>query len=203
MLKVSPRKGVIRFGKRGKLNPHYIGLFKTLKRVSPMAYTLELPKEFSNVHNTFYVSNLTKCLSHESLVIPMKELRLKDKLNFMEELIEIIDREVKQQKQRHITIVKVRWNSKRGPEFTWECKIKFMPSQAICSNIYFYNIRVGNKMHKAFPLPGESSHWQYKFSLPVNVVPTARRLEMPLPGVCTAIEEMMKKLPVKNRWQLH
>nr|GFD28960.1 hypothetical protein [Tanacetum cinerariifolium] len=58
-------------------------------------------------------------------------------------------------------------------------------------------------MHKAFPLPGESSHWQYKFPLPVNVVPTAKRLEMPLPGVCTAIEEMMKKLPVKDRWQLH
>nr|GEU35343.1 hypothetical protein [Tanacetum cinerariifolium] len=62
---------------------------------------------------------------------------------------------------------------------------------------------VGNKMHKAFPLPGESSHWQYKFPLLVNAVPTARRLEMPLPGVCTAIEEMMKKLPVKEKWQLH
>nr|GFC60873.1 hypothetical protein [Tanacetum cinerariifolium] len=56
---------------------------------------------------------------------------------------------------------------------------------------------VGNKMHKAFLLPGESSHWQYKFPLPVKDVPTARRLEIPLPGVCTAIEEMMKKLPVK------
>nr|GEZ93080.1 hypothetical protein [Tanacetum cinerariifolium] len=62
---------------------------------------------------------------------------------------------------------------------------------------------VGNKMHKAFPLPGESSHWQYKFPLPMNVVPTARRLEIPLLRVCTAIEEMMKKLPVKDRWQLH
>nr|GFB35990.1 hypothetical protein [Tanacetum cinerariifolium] len=62
---------------------------------------------------------------------------------------------------------------------------------------------VGNKMHKAFSLPGESSHWQYKFPLPVKVVPSARRLEMPLSGVCTAIEEMMKKLPVKDRWQLH
>nr|GEY20805.1 ribonuclease H-like domain-containing protein [Tanacetum cinerariifolium] len=56
-------------------------------------------------------------------------------------------------------------------------------------------------MHKAFPLPGESSHWQYMFPLPVKVVPTARRLEMPLPEVCTVIEEMMKKLPVKDRWQ--
>ncbi|GJZ36726.1 reverse transcriptase domain-containing protein [Tanacetum coccineum] len=90
MLKVSPRKGVIRFGKRGKLNPR-------------------------NVHNTFHVSNLKKCLSDESLVIPMKELRLDDKLNFVEEPVEIMDREVKQLRQIRIPIIKVRWNSKRGP----------------------------------------------------------------------------------------
>ncbi|GJR35705.1 putative reverse transcriptase domain-containing protein [Tanacetum coccineum] len=91
-----------------------------LKRVDPLAYTLELPKELSNVHSTFHVSNLKKCLSDESLVIPMKELQLEDKLNFVEEPVEIIDREVKQLKQSRIPIVKVRWNSKRGPEFTWE-----------------------------------------------------------------------------------
>ncbi|GJX61719.1 putative reverse transcriptase domain-containing protein [Tanacetum coccineum] len=106
--------------KRGKLNPRYIGPFKILKRIGPVAYKLELPEELSNVYSTFHVSNLKKCLSDESLVIPMKELRLDDKLNFVEEPVEIMDREVKQLKQSRIPIVKVRWNSKRGPEFTWE-----------------------------------------------------------------------------------
>ncbi|GJZ81246.1 hypothetical protein Tco_0646240 [Tanacetum coccineum] len=115
MLKVSPQKGVIRFGKQGNLNPRYIGAFKILERIGPVAYKLELPEELSNVHSTFHISNLKKCLADESLVIPMKELYLNDMLNFVEEPIEIIDREVKQLKQSRIPIVKVRWNSKRGP----------------------------------------------------------------------------------------
>ncbi|GJV75851.1 hypothetical protein Tco_1507435 [Tanacetum coccineum] len=120
MLKVSPRKGVIRFGKQGKLNLWYIGPFKILERIGLVAYKLKLPEELSSIHSTFHVSNLKKCLSDESLFIPMKELRLDDKLNFVEEPVEIMDREVKQLKQSHIPIVKVRWNSKRGPKFTWE-----------------------------------------------------------------------------------
>ncbi|GKB86016.1 hypothetical protein Tco_0958288 [Tanacetum coccineum] len=92
----------------------------TFEVVTRLAYKLELPEELSNIHSTFHISNLKKCLSDESLVIPMKELRLDDKLNFVEEPVEIMDREVKQLKQSRIPIIKVRWNSKRGPEFTWE-----------------------------------------------------------------------------------
>ncbi|GJX29701.1 putative reverse transcriptase domain-containing protein, partial [Tanacetum coccineum] len=120
MLKVSPWKGVIRFGKRGKLNPRYIGPFKILAKVGTVAYQLELPEQLSRVHSTFHVSNLKKCLSDEPLAIPLDEIHVDDKLNFIEEPVEIMDREVKRLKQSCIPIVKVRWNSRRGPEYTWE-----------------------------------------------------------------------------------
>ncbi|GKD37675.1 hypothetical protein Tco_1257882 [Tanacetum coccineum] len=81
-------------------------------------YKLELPQEFSEIHNTFHVLNLKKCVSDENLVIPLDEIRLDDKLYFIEEPIEIMDHEVKKLKQSRMPIVKVRWNSQRGPEFT-------------------------------------------------------------------------------------
>ncbi|GJX58713.1 putative reverse transcriptase domain-containing protein [Tanacetum coccineum] len=120
MLKVSPWKGVIRFGKRGKLNPRYIGPFKIIAKVGTVAYRLELPEKLSRVHSTFHVSKLKKCMADELLAIPLDEIQVDDKLNFIEEPVEIMDREVKRLKQSRILIVKVRWNSRRGPEFTWE-----------------------------------------------------------------------------------
>ncbi|GJX24274.1 putative reverse transcriptase domain-containing protein [Tanacetum coccineum] len=84
------------------------------------AYKLELPRELQGIHNTFHVSNLKKCLLDEDLIIPLDEVRIDEKLHFIEEPIEIMDREVKQLKQSRIPIVKVRWNSSRGPEYTWE-----------------------------------------------------------------------------------
>ncbi|GKE44756.1 hypothetical protein Tco_1472040 [Tanacetum coccineum] len=120
MLKVSPWKGVIRFGKWGKLNPRYIRPFKIIAKLGTVAYHLELPGKLSRVHSTFHVSKLKKCMADEPLAIPLDEIQVDDKLNFIEEPIEIMDREVKRLKQSRIPIVKVRWNSRRGPEFTWE-----------------------------------------------------------------------------------
>ncbi|GJU81881.1 putative reverse transcriptase domain-containing protein [Tanacetum coccineum] len=120
MLKVSPWKGVIRFGKRGKLNPRYIGPFKIIAKVGTVAYRLELPERLSRVHSTFHVSKLKKCMADEPLAIPLDEIQVDDKLHFVEEPVEIMDREVKRLKQSRIPIVKVRWNYRRGPEFTWE-----------------------------------------------------------------------------------
>ncbi|GKA61576.1 putative reverse transcriptase domain-containing protein [Tanacetum coccineum] len=117
---VSPWKGVIRFGKRGKMSPRYIGPFKIIEIIGPVAYKLELLDKLRGIHNTFHVSNLKKCLADENLVIPLEEIQLDDKLHFIEEPVEIMDREVKQLKQSRIPIVKVRWNSRRGPEYTWE-----------------------------------------------------------------------------------
>ncbi|GJQ97763.1 putative reverse transcriptase domain-containing protein [Tanacetum coccineum] len=94
MLKVSPWKGVIRFSKRGKLNPRYIGPFKILAMFGTVAYQLELLEQLSKVHSTFYVSNLRS------------------------EPVEIMDREVKRLKQNRIPNIKVQWNSRKGHEFT-------------------------------------------------------------------------------------
>nr|GFB71047.1 putative reverse transcriptase domain-containing protein [Tanacetum cinerariifolium] len=118
MLKVLPWKGVVRFGKRGKLNPRYVGPFKVLERIGDVAYKLDLPKELSIVHNTFHVSNLKKCHADEPLAVSLDGLHFDDKLHFMKEPVEIVDREVKRLKQSRLPLVKVRWNSKRGPEFT-------------------------------------------------------------------------------------
>ncbi|GJX11743.1 putative reverse transcriptase domain-containing protein [Tanacetum coccineum] len=98
LLKVSPCQGVVRFGKRGKLNPRYVGPFKVLEKVGSVAYKLELPEELSRVHNTFH---------------------------FVNKPLEITDREVKWLKRSRIPLVKVRWNSRRGPEFTWEREDQF------------------------------------------------------------------------------
>nr|GFA98913.1 putative reverse transcriptase domain-containing protein [Tanacetum cinerariifolium] len=114
-----------RFGKRGKLNPRYVGTFKVVARVGSVAYKLDLLEELSRVHNTFHVSNLKKCYANEPLAVPLDGLHFDDKLQFVEEPIEIIDREVKRLRNSLVPIVKVQWNSRRGHEFTWEREDQF------------------------------------------------------------------------------
>nr|GFB89923.1 putative reverse transcriptase domain-containing protein [Tanacetum cinerariifolium] len=106
MLTVSPWKGVVRFGKRWKLNSRYIGPFKVLAKVGTVSYRLELPQQLSRVHRIFHVSNLKKCLSDEPLAIPLDELHIDDKLHFIEEPVEIIDREIKRLRKSYIPIIK-------------------------------------------------------------------------------------------------
>ncbi|GJS47335.1 putative reverse transcriptase domain-containing protein [Tanacetum coccineum] len=124
LLKVSPWKGMVRFEKKGKLAPRFVGPFEIIEKVGPVAYRLDLPKELNGVHDTFHVSNLKKCLADPTLQVPLDEIRVDAKLNFVEEPVEILEREFKKLKRSRIAIVKVRWNSKRGLEFTWEDQMK-------------------------------------------------------------------------------
>nr|GEZ93430.1 putative reverse transcriptase domain-containing protein [Tanacetum cinerariifolium] len=120
LLKVSPRKGMLRIGKRSKSSSRYVGPFEIDERVGAVAYRLRLPRELVGVHDTFHVSNLKKCLANANLHVPLEEVKIDDKLHFIEEPMEILDHKVKKLKKRRILIVKVHWNSRRGPKFTWE-----------------------------------------------------------------------------------
>ncbi|GJY36007.1 hypothetical protein Tco_0421385 [Tanacetum coccineum] len=118
-------KGLYVLAKREKLNLRYVGPFKELKKVRSVSYKLELPQELIRVHNMFHVSNLKKCYADEPLAVLLDGLHINDKLHFVEEPVEIMDHEVKRLKQSRIPIIKVRWNSRRGPEFTWEREDQF------------------------------------------------------------------------------
>ncbi|GJS78394.1 hypothetical protein Tco_0728275 [Tanacetum coccineum] len=119
MLKAA-RDRVVRFGKKRKLAPRFVGPFEITERISSVTYRLRLPEELNGVHDTFHVSNIKKCLADPTLQVTLDEIQVDGKLNFVEEPVEILEREFKKLKRSRISIVKVRWNSKRGPEFTWE-----------------------------------------------------------------------------------
>ncbi|GKB03994.1 putative reverse transcriptase domain-containing protein [Tanacetum coccineum] len=107
MLKVSPWKGVVRFGKKGKLAPRFVGPFEILERIGHVAYRLRLPEDLSSVHDTFQVSNLKKCLADANLHVPLDGIKVDKTLHFVEEPLEIMDHEVKNLKRSKIPIVKV------------------------------------------------------------------------------------------------
>ncbi|GKC88427.1 hypothetical protein Tco_1149076 [Tanacetum coccineum] len=120
LLRVSSWKGVVHFGKNGKLAPRYVRPFEILERIGLVAYRLRLPEELNSVHDTFHVSNLKKCLTDASLHAPLDEIKVDKTLRFVKQPIEIMDREIRKLKRKKIALVKVTWNSKRAPEFTWE-----------------------------------------------------------------------------------
>ena len=120
LLKVFPWKGVVLLGKKGKLSPRYVGPFPVIQRIGPVAYRLQLLEELAGVHDAFHVSNLKKCLSDESLVVPLQDVEVNEKLKFIEKPLQIEDRKVKFLKNKRLVLVKVKWNSKRGSEYTWE-----------------------------------------------------------------------------------
>ncbi|GJR80849.1 hypothetical protein Tco_0151634 [Tanacetum coccineum] len=113
----------LRFGKKGKLAPRYVGPFEILERIGLVAYKLRLPEELNSVHDTFHVSNLKKYLADANLHVSLNEIKIDKNLHFVEEPIEIMDCEVKSLKRSRIPLVKVRCNSKRSPEFTWEREV--------------------------------------------------------------------------------
>ncbi|KAK9048737.1 hypothetical protein SSX86_002848 [Deinandra increscens subsp. villosa] len=120
MLKVSPWKGIIRFRKRGKLSPRFIGPFKVMARVGKVAYQLQLPDELSAIHNTFHVSHLRKCLADESAYVPLEDIVVDDKLNYVERPIAIRDRKVKKLRNKEVNQVMVQWEHRKGSNLTWE-----------------------------------------------------------------------------------
>lgn len=114
LLKVSPWKGVIRFWKRGKLGPRYIGPFRVSSRVGKVAYRLDLSNELSQIHNTFHVPQLRKCITNEAAVISLDEIQVDESLNYIERPIAILDRKTKVLRNKEVKLVKVQWQHRRG-----------------------------------------------------------------------------------------
>ncbi|KAL0537554.1 hypothetical protein IC582_026533 [Cucumis melo] len=106
-LKVAPMKGVLRFEKKGKLSPRFVGPFEILERIGPVAYRLALPPSFSSVHDVFHVSMLRKYVADPTHVVDFEPLQINENLSYEEQPIEILAREVKRLRNRGIALVKV------------------------------------------------------------------------------------------------
>ena len=120
LLKVFPWKGVIRFRKRGRLGPRYIGPFRVIARVGRVAYRLELPAELGQIHDTFHVPQLRKCIADESAVVPLEDIQVAASLNYAERPVAIGDRKIKVLRNKEVPLVQFQWQNRRGSELTWE-----------------------------------------------------------------------------------
>ncbi|KAK4733376.1 hypothetical protein R3W88_007637 [Solanum pinnatisectum] len=115
-------KGVMRFGKKGKLSPRYIGPYKISKRIGNVAYELEVPQELAAAHPIFHVSMLKKCMGDPSLIIPTEDTGIKDNLSYEKIPVQIIDRQVRKLRTKEVVSVKVLWRNQFVEEATWEAK---------------------------------------------------------------------------------
>ncbi|CAL1355530.1 unnamed protein product [Linum trigynum] len=119
-LRVSPWKGVMRFGKKGKLSPRYIGPYEVLERIGPLAYRLALPPSLSMIHDVFHVSMLRAYRSKPKHVIRHEDIQLEDDLTYEDVPIQIVDRQEKELRRKKIAMVKVIWRNQGSEAATWE-----------------------------------------------------------------------------------
>ncbi|WMV07863.1 hypothetical protein MTR67_001248 [Solanum verrucosum] len=122
MEKVSPMKGVMRFGKKGKLSPRYIGPYRITKRIGNVAYELELPQELAAVHPVFHISMLKKCIGDPSLILPTESIKVNDNLSYEEVPVQILDRQVRRLRTKEVASVKVLWRNQLVEEATWDAE---------------------------------------------------------------------------------
>ncbi|KAI3669849.1 hypothetical protein L6452_41291 [Arctium lappa] len=149
MLKVSPWKGIIRFGKRGKLSPRFLGPFTILEKIGLQAYRLELPPEMNGIHPTIHVCYLRKCLAEEESVIPLSEIRVDNRHRCVEEPESILESETKQLRHKEVTMVKVQWKHHRGTNVTWESEEDMKRREILQETVPRAGCRVGKPGHTA------------------------------------------------------
>ncbi|WMV09966.1 hypothetical protein MTR67_003351 [Solanum verrucosum] len=119
---VSPMKGVMRFGKKGKLSPRYLGPYRILKRIGKVAYELELPADLTTVHPVFHISLLKKCVGDPASIVPLESVAMKDSLSYEDVPIEILDHRVRRLRNKEVATIKVLWRSRSVEGDTWEAK---------------------------------------------------------------------------------
>lgn len=119
MLMVSPWKGIFRFRKRGKLGPRYIRPYRVVARVGQVVYHLELLEQLNQIHDTFHVSQLWKCIAEESAIVPLEDIQVHERLNYAERPVAVLERKTKALQNKVINMVKVQWQHRKGSEWTW------------------------------------------------------------------------------------